>query len=105
LIKKTLQTKVHLMSRPLSKGTILAIAFAVFMLAVIIYETVGLRQVQCEVCVELDGRTKCVTTKGEDEQQAMQTAKDGACSFISNGRTETIRCSQKQPTSVSCKKL
>ncbi len=93
------------MSRPMSKGTILAIVFGIVVLAIIIYQTLGLRQYECEVCVELDGRTKCVTTKGQDEQQAMQTAKDSACSFISNGRAETIRCSQKPPTSTNCKHL
>ena len=89
----------------MSKGTILAIVFAILLLAVIIYQTMGLRQYECEVCVELDGRTQCVTVKGESEQQAMQTAKDSACSFVSSGRDETIRCSQKPPVSVKCKHL
>jgi len=93
------------MSRPISKGTILAIVFGIIVLAVIIYQTMGLRQYECEVCVELDGRTKCVTTRGEDEKQSMQTAQESACSFISSGRTDTIRCSQKAPTSTNCKHL
>lgn len=93
------------MSRPISKGTIFAIVFGIIVLAVIIYQTLGLRQYECEVCVELDGRSKCVTTKGEDEQQSMQAAKESACSMISTGRTDTIRCSQKAPTSTNCKHL
>lgn len=93
------------MTRPISKGTILAIVFGIIVLAVIIYQTLGLQQYECEVCVELDGRTKCVTTKGQDEKQAVQTAQESACSFISSGRAETIRCSQKPPTSASCKRL
>lgn len=75
------------------------------MLAVIIYETAGLGQFECEVCVEMDGRSKCITTKGEDEQQAMQTAKDNACSFVANGRAESFRCSQQPPISINCKRL
>ena len=93
------------MDRKLSKGTILAIVFGLVVLGVIIYQTMGLRQVECEVCMELDGRTKCVTVRGEDEVQAMQTAKDSACSFVSSGRTETIRCNGSAPTSTKCKKL
>lgn len=93
------------MSRPMSKGTILAIVFGIIVLAIIIYQTLGLRQYECEVCVELDGRAKCVTTKGPDETQAMQTAKDSACSFISTDRAETIRCNQKPPTKMNCKHL
>ena len=93
------------MSRPISKGTLLAIVFAIIVLAIIILQTMGLRQVECEVCMELDGRTKCVTVKGENERQAMQTAQESACSYISNGRAESIRCSQSAPTKVQCKHL
>jgi hypothetical protein len=93
------------MRRPLSKGTIVAILFGIFLLAVIIYQTLGLGQYECEVCMEFEGRTKCLTVKGESEQQAVQTAKDNACSFITNGRAEVFRCSQTPPASVSCKHL
>ena len=93
------------MKRPISKAVILGILFSIFLLGVIIYQTLGLRQYECEVCVELDGRTKCVNVKGATGDQATQTARDSACSFISNGRNETIRCTQKAPTSVKCKHL
>lgn len=93
------------MSRPISKATIAAIAFAVLLLALILYQTLALGEYACEVCMEFEGRTKCLTVKAEDEQQAMQTAKDNACSFITNGRAEGIRCSQTPPASVQCKRL
>ena len=93
------------MRRPLSKGTILAIVFGIIVLAVIIYNSMGLKQVECEVCMELDGRSKCVTVRGENEQTAMQTAKESACSFITSGRTESIRCNGQAPAKVECKHL
>jgi hypothetical protein len=74
-------------------------------LGVIIYQTMGLRQVECEVCMELDGRKKCLAVKGVDDQQAIQTAKENACSFITNGRAESFRCSQTPPASVKCQPL
>ncbi len=93
------------MKRPISKAAIVGILFAAFVLAVIIYQTMGLRQYECEVCVELDGRTNCKKVKGENEQDATQTAKDNACAEIASGRTETIRCSQSAPTNIKCKHL
>ena len=93
------------MKLPISKAAIVGILFGLLVLGVIIYQTLGLRQYECEVCVELNGRTKCMAVKGENEQQAMQTAKDSACSFIANGRDENIRCSQQAPVSVKCKHL
>ena len=93
------------MSRTMSKTTIAAILFAVLVLAVIIYQTLSLRQYECEVCMEFEGQKKCLTVKGESEQQAMQTAKDNACSFLTHSRAESFRCSQTAPASVQCKRL
>jgi hypothetical protein len=89
----------------MSKGTLVAIIFGLLLLTIIVYQTVGLRQYECEVCMELDGRTQCVTVKGETEAQAMASAKESACSLISSGRDQNIRCNNQQPTSSKCKHL
>ena len=91
--------------RSLSKPAIVGILFAVFLLGLILYQTLGLRQYECEVCVDFEGRTKCLTVKGEDQPQAIQTAKDNACSFLTNGRAESFRCSQTPPSSTRCRHL
>jgi hypothetical protein len=88
--------------RRLSKAAIVGILFAIAALAVIIYQTLGLRQIACEVCMEFEGRRKCLTVRGQDEAQAVQTAKDNACSFITAGRAEGFRCSQTPPASIRC---
>ena len=84
------------------KAAAVTVAFAVGMLGIIAYETMRLRQVECEVCMEFEGRKKCLLVKGESEENAMQTAKDNACSFITNGRAESFRCSATPPASVKC---
>jgi len=91
--------------RPLSKAAIAGILFAVLMLGLIVYSTMGLGQYECELCMEFEGRTKCLTVKGESEAQAIQTARDNACSFITIGRAESFRCSQTPAASVRCKRL
>ena len=91
--------------RALSKGAIITIAFTAVMFGIILYQTFGLRQVECEVCMEFEGRKKCLLVKGENEETAMQTAKDNACSFITNGRAEGFRCSATPPASVNCMTL
>jgi len=93
------------MNRPISKAAIVGIVFALFFLALIIYETFGQKQVECEICMEFEGRSKCLTVRGETEQQAMQTAKDNACSYITSGRSEGFRCGQAPPASVRCQGL
>jgi hypothetical protein len=91
--------------RPFPKAAVAGIAFFAVMLAAIFYQTMHLEQYECEVCVEFDGRKKCLTVQGEDEAQAIQTAKDNACSFITSGRAEAFRCSGTPPATVSCKRL
>lgn len=87
------------------KAAIITVAFSMVMLGIIAYETMGLRQVECEVCMEFEGRKKCLLVKGESEENAMQTAKDNACTFITEGRAEGFRCSATPPASVKCMTL
>jgi hypothetical protein len=74
-------------------------------LGVILYQTFGLRQVECNVCVSFEGRSKCLRVRGEDEETAIQTGKDNACSFVTVGRAEAFRCSGTPPTTTECKPL
>ncbi|MBI3933389.1 MAG: hypothetical protein HY316_01770 [Acidobacteria bacterium] len=91
--------------RPFPKAAIIGILFAAVMLALIFYETMHLEQYECEVCMEFEGGKKCLTVQAESEEQALQTAKDNACSFITNGRAESLRCNQTPPATTSCKHL
>jgi len=75
------------------------------LLGLIVYQTLGMRQYECEVCVDFEGRTKCLTVKGASELEAIQTAKDNACSYVTVGRSEAFRCSQTPYSSAHCKHL
>ena len=81
------------------------IVFGVLLFGVILYQTVAIRQVECNVCVDFEGRTKCLRVRGEDEEQAIQTGKDNACSFVTVGRAEAFRCSGMPPASIECRPL
>ena len=91
--------------KPFPKAAVAGIIFFAVMMALIFYQTMHLEQTECEVCVNFEGREKCLTVQGEDETQAIQTAKDNACSFVTNGRAEAFRCSGQPPARVTCKPL
>lgn len=57
--------------------------------------------ISCEVCMTFQGRQNCRVAQGADQQQCQQTATDNACATISSGMTESIQCSQSQPTSAT----
>ena len=79
--------------------------FTVALFGAILYQTFAIRQVECDVCVEFEGRKKCLTVRGEDEEQVIQTGKDNACTFVTVGRAEAFRCAGTLPTSTSCRRL
>lgn len=91
--------------RPISKPVIVGILFAIGLFGLILYQTLGMRQVECEVCMEFEGRTKCLTVRGQDETQATQTAKDNACSYVTVGRAEAFRCAAIPPATTRCRQM
>lgn len=86
----------------MSKTTLIAILFGLAVLGVLIYSTMGLRQVSCEVCMTFQGRTNCATAAAPTREEATRTASDVACAPIAAGMTESIQCSNTPPDSVKC---
>ena len=68
----------------------------------IIVSSMGTATVTCEVCMEFKGREACRTARGADRDEAIITARNGACSEIVNGRTENILCGNEAPKMLSC---
>lgn len=88
----------------MSKTTKLLIAGAfVALIGFIIYSTMGLAKVNCQVCMEFHGKVSCKPAFGTTEAEAMQTARTIACSDIAFGREESVVCQASQPKSTNCK--
>ena len=85
----------------MSKVTLVSILFGLAVLGMLVYSTLGLRQVSCEVCMTFEGRTQCAKASGTTREEAQRTATDTACATISSGMTESIRCSNTPPDSVT----
>lgn len=81
----------------ITAGVVAAIGF-------ILYSTMGLNKVQCDVCIEFRGRTACAPAQGLTPEEALASAKRVACTDIASGRDETIACTETTPPkSLSCK--
>jgi len=72
----------------------------VVLLGLIIYSTLQQNQYQYEVCVAFRSRAHCATAAARTPEQAIQTARQIACSLITSGRDENILCLDTRPTSV-----
>jgi hypothetical protein len=86
----------------MSKPALAAIIFALVVLGVLIYSTIGLSQYACEVCMTYNGQQNCATSSAPTEEEAVRTASDVACAPISSGMTESIQCSNTPPDSIDC---
>lgn len=84
----------------MSKTVLLAIGFAVVVLVVLVYTTLGNRRYRCEVCMAFQGRSACRTAGASTEDQALRTATENACALIASGVTDSIACDNTPPTSV-----
>ena len=86
----------------MKKTTLLALLFALGVLGVLVYSTMQLGQVSCEVCMTYNGRNRCASASAPSRQEAIRTATDTACAPISSGMTEVIQCGNTPPVSIDC---
>ena len=88
------------MSKPL-KIAIPLILGAGF-LAYLVYSSLGLASVTCEVCIRFNGQVDCRIASGTSADEATDTGRNNACALLTNGRDELIACTQTQPQSTMC---
>lgn len=84
----------------MKKTVVLAIAFVVLVLIVIVYTTIGTNRYKCEVCVAFHGRTACRIAAASTQDHALRTATENACAEIASGVTDSMACDSRPPTSV-----
>lgn len=70
--------------------------------ALLMWSTMASQQVECEVCVEFQGRRNCATASAANEAQAAQSAQSTACGTISSGMAESVLCGDVAPVSRRC---
>lgn len=68
----------------------------------LMWNTMTSQQVECEVCVEFNGRRNCATASAASETQAAQSAQSTACGTISSGMAEAVMCGDVEPVSRRC---
>jgi hypothetical protein len=84
----------------MKKTVILAIAFVVVVLGVLVYTTMGNDRYRCEVCMVFNGKQACRIAAASTEAQALRTATENACAQIASGVTESMACDSRQPARV-----
>jgi hypothetical protein len=71
----------------------------------LMWSTMASQQVECDVCVEFNGRPNCATASAANEAQAAQSAQTTACGTVSSGMAEAVLCGDAAPVSRRCRTL
>jgi hypothetical protein len=84
------------------KTKVLATLGFILFLAYIVYSSMGLSKVSCEVCINFGGRGECRTAQGATAEEAQRTATTVACTLLTSGMTESIACGNTRPVKLMC---
>jgi hypothetical protein len=71
--------------------------------AFVVYSSLQVSAVECEVCMRFDGRESCRTASAARREEAQRAAIDNACALLTSGMTNSIRCQQAEPVAVDCR--
>ena len=86
----------------MAKAGWIGVIFAMLIGGVILYSSLRMGQVTCEVCLEFQGRAQCRSASGTTKENAVRTAHDNACAFLVGSKTEGFLCGQVAPAKVAC---
>ena len=82
-------------------GVVALLAFMGF----VVYGSLNVGGVRCEVCITFKGRSQCRTVDGATEEEARMAATTNVCAFLSSGVTDSMACSRTPPTRAECESL
>ncbi len=71
--------------------------------ALVVYSSVRVGSVRCEVCIAYRGREACRAVDGEDQEETRRAAVTNACALLASGVTETMACQRTPATKSECR--
>jgi len=72
------------------------------LVAVVVFSSLSIGGVRCEVCMEFDGRRACRAVDGNDEKETRAAAITNACALVASGVTDTVACQNTPPSESHC---
>lgn len=73
--------------------------------AVVVYSSFQVSEVECELCMAFAGRETCRTVSAATREQALRGAIENACALLTSGMTNTLHCTQSEPLRSECRSL
>jgi hypothetical protein len=86
----------------MSRTTKATVVFLALFFGFVIFRSLRVPKIECEVCVTYDGQQQCRKASSETRQMALQSATTAACATLAGGMTESIRCQNTPPDRATC---
>lgn len=81
---------------------VVGLAAAALFVVAMIFATTREASVECEVCMDFAGGSKCSMSSARDRDSALRGAIANVCAVLSNGVTQGLECDRTPPRSVRC---
>jgi hypothetical protein len=81
----------------------LALCALAALIGFVVYTSLQVGSVRCDVCIDFNGRQACRAVDGATERDALSAARTTACAQLASGVTETMACERTPPTKSSCR--
>ena len=80
----------------LTLGTLVAV------IGFVVYSSLRIGGVRCEVCIDFGGRQACRAVDGTAAEETLTAARTNACALLASGVTETMACERTPPAKSAC---
>ena len=90
-------------SRGRWRGWVATAAVLIPVIGIVVYTSLRVGTIDCEVCIRMDGREACRTVTAATREDALRGAIDNACAQLTSGVTGTLRCSRTEPSRAECR--
>ena len=81
----------------------IVIGVLIALIGVVIYSSLQIGGVRCEVCIQFRGREECRAVDGTTEIEALMAATTNVCALLASGVTNTLACTRTPPTLSECR--
>jgi hypothetical protein len=78
-------------------------AVLLLLIGFVVYSSLRVGGVRCEVCIDFAGRQACRAVDGNSEAEARTAAVTNACAFLASGVTQVMSCERTPPTRSECR--
>jgi hypothetical protein len=87
----------------MAKTTKATVLFLALIFGVVVYRSMTIAQYECDVCLTFNAGQACRTAASGEKKAAIESAVTSACGTLASGMTESIRCQNTPPDSVTCR--